>query len=483
MTPAISDRDPRVVDVEQRRLDREAEEGEERERDETAQPLDRPPTRTRCRRAGGLRGAADAQDVAADRRRQHVADELTRRGSGRAASAAGRGTSNTASTRCQRQAESTKPPRVNSRRAGEPQGVEGRGGRGTSLARSDLPTRAPPAARRSRWPAGEGPNGPAPSLGYDPTLRRHPVATSLRARGREPPGRNGGSVDRTAASLTRGLRAPVHRRRGRTRGGRGRPAAAPAACTASAAPRRTSPSTSTRWPRRATRGDGRPPRPRSRATRRRTRPPTRSIAHVGDTAGGRGASAPTGSALLGHSMGGMVVRRIVADASGAGRRADPHGHVARARSPIDGELLESRRGVALERGDGGAEASCSTFHPLGNAGLRASCSRSGPATRSSTTASGSGCRRSCGPTIVPRDPATRTTAAPRSPAIALPDTGDGGRAGRAVPRHVARDGRGHPGRAARGHCRRRPLPPVREPGGVARRRAGFLDASCVPPAA
>ena len=106
------ERDPRVVDVEQRRLEREADEREERERDEAAQSLDDHRRERDVAGAGGLRGAADAQDVAADGRRQHVAHELAGEVVRRAACAAGRATSNTASTRCQRHAESTKPAKV-----------------------------------------------------------------------------------------------------------------------------------------------------------------------------------------------------------------------------------------------------------------------------------------------------------------------------------------------------------------------------------
>ena len=85
------ERDPRVVETEQRRLEREAEEREQRERDETAEPLDDHRRERDVAGAGGLRGAADAQDVAADRRRQHVADELPGEVVRRAACAAARG--------------------------------------------------------------------------------------------------------------------------------------------------------------------------------------------------------------------------------------------------------------------------------------------------------------------------------------------------------------------------------------------------------
>ena len=112
---AISERDPRVRSTSSSDgSSAKPTKREERERDEAAQSLDDHRRERDVAGAGGLRGPADAQDVATDGRRQHVAHELARPGSARAACAAARATSNTASTRCQRQAESTKPARVKS---------------------------------------------------------------------------------------------------------------------------------------------------------------------------------------------------------------------------------------------------------------------------------------------------------------------------------------------------------------------------------
>ena len=70
------ERDPRVRHLEQRRHHREPHEGEQREHDEAAQALDHHRREGDVGGAGGLPGPAHPEDVAADRRRQHVADEL-----------------------------------------------------------------------------------------------------------------------------------------------------------------------------------------------------------------------------------------------------------------------------------------------------------------------------------------------------------------------------------------------------------------------
>ena len=112
------ERDPRVSQSSSDGSMREAEQREQRERDETAQPLDDHRREGDVAGAGGLRRPAHAQDVAADRRREHVAHELA--GEVVASSVrSGTWTSNTASTRCQRHAESTKPTNVNGEAGGE----------------------------------------------------------------------------------------------------------------------------------------------------------------------------------------------------------------------------------------------------------------------------------------------------------------------------------------------------------------------------
>ena len=76
VAPAITSAIQASVELEQRRLDREAEHVRS---GSATKPLSRSIDDRRERDvagAGGLRGAADAEDVAADRRRQHVADEL-----------------------------------------------------------------------------------------------------------------------------------------------------------------------------------------------------------------------------------------------------------------------------------------------------------------------------------------------------------------------------------------------------------------------
>ncbi len=71
------ERDPGVVELEQRGLEREPEERQEWERDEAAQALDDHRRERDVAGARALGGPADPQDVAADGRRQHVAHELT----------------------------------------------------------------------------------------------------------------------------------------------------------------------------------------------------------------------------------------------------------------------------------------------------------------------------------------------------------------------------------------------------------------------
>ena len=170
---------------------------------------------------------------------------------------------------------------------------------------------------------------------------------------------------------------------------------------------------------RVTRRDLRPPRPR------RERQPDRSGRVLARPARGRHARrSPTRSALdrfrlLGHSMGGMVVRRSRPGASRAGRRARADGHVAgpgaRHRPRADGD----GRGDRAQRGQGRAEADHGRVPAARHARVQADCWRSGPATRSSTTGSGRRCRRSCGRRSAVRS-GTSPTSWPRSAAVRCP---------------------------------------------------------------
>ena len=67
--------DPRVGVVDQRRAEREAREHDQGQRHETGQPFQHDRTERHFGRADRIGGAGDADDIAADRRRQHVPDQ------------------------------------------------------------------------------------------------------------------------------------------------------------------------------------------------------------------------------------------------------------------------------------------------------------------------------------------------------------------------------------------------------------------------
>ena len=79
-TPSVrrgdDEREPRVGDVRTATAEREADDHEQRQRDHPAEPFEHDRRERGRGRVDGLRAARDAHDVAADRRRQHVAHEL-----------------------------------------------------------------------------------------------------------------------------------------------------------------------------------------------------------------------------------------------------------------------------------------------------------------------------------------------------------------------------------------------------------------------
>ena len=165
-------------------------------------------------------------------------------------------------------------------------------------------------------------------------------------------------------------------------------------CTGSAARRRTSPTTSPVLARDHTvvmfdhRGHGESDKPE------RSRRRTRFDRLVADTLAVADAVGLDRFRLLGHSMGGMVARRIVLGTSGPGRGAGPDGHRAR---PDPGLRRrphgDRRRMVALDAGQGRAEGAARLGRAARTRPRTSACSRSGPATRSSRTGSGTRCRR------------------------------------------------------------------------------------------
>ena len=100
--------------------------------------------------------------------------------------------------------------------------------------------------------------------------------------------------------------------------------------------------------------------------------------------------------LLGHSLGGMLVRRIAVDRPDRVRAL-----VMMDTSPgpipgFDPELVELGVGVAINEGKDALKALLDMTTPLDTPRTSA-CSKSVPVTRSSATGSGTTCRTSCGP--------------------------------------------------------------------------------------
>ena len=205
-------------------------------------------------------------------------------------------------------------------------------------------------------------------------------------------------------------RWPVHGRRGSTRHGGGttcgwspttasgsRSSSRAAArrccwCTASAARRRTSPTTSTRSRRTHHvvtfdhRGHGESDSPTDAAVVL-ARPAAADTLAVADAVGA------DQFRLLGHSMGGMVVRRVVLAQP---ERVDALVLMDTSPGPVPGHRRRAARdgrGDRARRGHGRAQADHGRVPAARAPPPTSGCSPSGPATRSSTTGSGRRSRR------------------------------------------------------------------------------------------
>ena len=208
--------------------------------------------------------------------------------------------------------------------------------------------------------------------------------------------------------------------------------------------------------------DVRPPRATARATSPTTRPRTRSTGSRPTRSRSPTRSALDRFRLLGHSMGGMVARRIVLAQPAPGRRAGPDGHLAgpgaRVRRRAHGDR---RRRSRSTRGHGRAEADPGRVRAARHARVPADAGRAArlPGVRGPEVGGLSAIMWAHDRS---RDRATSPTSSPRLAACHVPDARDRGRAGRAVRRASRRDGGRDPRRRARRHSRRRSLAAVRE---------------------
>ena len=473
---------------EQRRLQHEPERHEQRERDESGEPFERHRRERDLAAVGVDADARDADHVAADRRRQHVAheqahehvpDEPPERDV-----AAVEAQHALPAPRLQHHAEQRHQQRQHEERD-RARVVVARDDRAELLLGAlDDEDGEEPEAEDDAEPQ-QQPGAPLRVRHRTEPMRQNPWRTcapagpchSRRAigpvtvRAKAPERSNDGTIGTAREHSMTDRRRQCGSRSTTASSSRSRsPVADPGSCscTASAAPRRTSPTIATgsradhtvvTFDHRGHGASDAPDRPRGllvrsaacrharRRRRRRARPLPRCSATrwAACSCGASPSTIPIASSAL-----------VMMDTSPG---------------PIPGfdpELMEIAAGVALNEGKDALKALLDLATPLDTPALQARARTSVPVTRSSATASGTTCRPSCGARW-PGPIAHQSDDLDAMRSLAMPVLVIVGDQDEPFLDAVARDGRRHRGRAARGDPRRRPLPAVREPRRLVRR--------------